>query len=102
MYRCTTSPRWSRVNCAASTRQTTKGPYLSDPISPELAKAFAQAATVNGQKVPAISWADMSLEADPQNDLFYGGETLARKIAAFRITSQGIQTVWKKTQTTTE
>jgi hypothetical protein len=77
-------------------------PYVGDPIAPELAKAFAQAATVNGQKVPAISWADMSLEADPQNGLFYGVETLARKIAAFRITNQGIQTVWKQTQTTTE
>ena len=80
----------------------TTQPYVSDPISPELAKAFSQAATVNGQKVPAISWADMSLEADPQNHRFYGVETLARKIAAFRITNQGIQTVWKKTQTTTE
>ena len=77
-------------------------PYVGDPVAPELAKAFAQAATVNGLKVPAISWADMSLEADPQNHVFYGVETLARKIAAFRITDQGIQTVWKQTQTTTE
>ncbi len=75
-------------------------PYVGDPVAPELAKAFAQAATVNGLKVPAISWADMSLEADPQNHVFYGVETLARKIAAFRITDQGIQTVWKQTQTT--
>jgi hypothetical protein len=51
---------------------------------------------------PAISWADMSLEADPENGLFYGVETLARKVAAFRITKSGIKTVWKKTQTTTE
>ena len=51
---------------------------------------------------PAVSWADMSLEADPENRLFYGVETLARKVAAFRITKSGIETVWKKTQTTTE
>ena len=44
----------------------------------------------------------MSLEADPENGLFYGVETLARKVAAFRITESGIETVWKKTQTTTE
>jgi hypothetical protein len=29
-------------------------------------------------------------------------ETLACKVAAFRITESGIETVWKKTQTTTE
>ena len=73
-------------------------PYVNDPISPELSKAFATAA--DGQQ--AISWADMSLEADPQNGLFYGVETLARKVAAFKLTSSGIETVWKKTQTTTE
>jgi hypothetical protein len=44
----------------------------------------------------------MSLEADPENGLFYGVETLARKVAAFRITGSEITTVWKKTQTTTE
>ena len=49
-----------------------------------------------------VSWADMSLEADPENGLFYGVETLARKVAAFRITESGITTVWKQTQTTTE
>lgn len=67
-------------------------PYLDDPVAPELAAIFA----------PAISWADMSLEADPENGLFYGVETLARKVAAFRITDSGITTAWKKTQTTTE
>jgi hypothetical protein len=44
----------------------------------------------------------MSLEADVENGLFYGVETLARKIAAFRLTDTGIETVWKKDQTTTE
>ena len=44
----------------------------------------------------------MSLEADPENGLFYGVETLARKVAAFKITDSGIETVWKQTQTTTE
>jgi hypothetical protein len=74
-------------------------PYVNDPIPPELAAAFATAAEGG---VPAISWAGMSLEADPENGLFYGVETLARKIAAFKLTRSGITTVWKKTQTTTE
>jgi hypothetical protein len=73
-------------------------PYANDPIPPLLAGAFKAAA--GGQ--PAISWADMSLEADPQNGLFYGVETLARKVAAFRLTTSGIKMVWEKTQTTTE
>lgn len=74
-------------------------PYLDDPIAPELAKAFA---TASPGGLPAISWAGMSLEADPENGLFYGAETVARKVAAYRMTDSGITTVWKQTQTTTE
>src|SRR5262245_60942700 len=74
-------------------------PYLDDPVAPELAKAFATASP-GGQ--PAISWAGMSLEADPENGLFYGVETLARKVAAYRMTESGITPVWKETQTTSE
>jgi hypothetical protein len=73
-------------------------PYVKDPIPPLLSKAFAKAA--GGAQ--AVSWAGMSLEADPENGLFYGVETLARKVAAFKLTSSGITTAWKKTQTTTE
>lgn len=73
-------------------------PYVDDPVAPELAKAFATAAA----GAPAVSWAGMSLEADPENGLIYGVETLARKVAAFRITDAGLETVWKKKQTTTE
>ena len=73
-------------------------PYKHDPISPRLAHAFKTAAG----GAPAISWADMSLEADPQNGLFYGVETLARKVAAFKLTPSTIKIVWEKTETTTE
>jgi hypothetical protein len=73
-------------------------PYVNDPVPPLLSKAFATAA--DGE--PAVSWAGMSLEADPQNRLIYGVETLARKVAAFKLTPSGITTVWKKNQTTTE
>lgn len=53
-------------------------PFLGDPIPPGLSAAFATAAL--GQQ--AVSWAGMSLEADAENELFYGVETLARKVAA--------------------
>jgi hypothetical protein len=88
-------------------------PFANDPIGPVLAAAFKNKAPNGGSPLcpgvdpaatdlPAVSWADMSLEADPENGLFYGVETLARKVAAFRITESGIKTVWKQTQTTTE
>jgi hypothetical protein len=88
-------------------------PFANDPVPPELAAAFANKSPNGGNplcdgvdssatNLPAVSWADMSLEADPENGLFYGVETLARTVAAFRITKSGIKTVWKKTQTTTE
>jgi hypothetical protein len=93
-------------------------PFGDDPVAPVLKEAFKTASPKtlscgpdNIPPVPlpsmfpgnqAISWADMSLEADPENGLFYGVETLARKVAAFRITKSGIENVWKKTQTTTE
>ncbi len=68
-------------------------------MAPELAAAFA---TASPGGLAAVSWAGMSLEADPEKGLFYGVETLSRKVAAFRITGSGIATVWKETQTTTE
>jgi hypothetical protein len=88
-------------------------PFANDPVAPELAAAFADKSPNGGNPLcpgvsasasglQAVSWADMSLEADPENALFYGVETLARKVAAFRITKSGIKTVWKKMQTTTE
>jgi hypothetical protein len=87
------------INQGDASKYYTLQPYKCDPVDPVLAAAFATASPGNQ---PAISWADMSLEADPENGLFYGVETLARKVAAFRIGDSGIETVWKKTQTTTE
>jgi hypothetical protein len=82
-----------------SSKYLSTQPYKDDPVDPLLAAAFA---TASPGGLPAISWADMSLEADPENGLFYGVETLARKVAAFRLCDSGIEVVWKKTQTTTE
>ena len=86
------------INQGDATKVLYRQPYVNDPIPLLLSHAFKTAAA----GAPAISWADMSLEADPQNDLFYGVETLARKVAAFKLTASGIKTVWTKTETTTE
>jgi hypothetical protein len=87
------------INQGDASKYYSRQPFKADPVAPELAAAFAKASP---GELPAISWDDMSLEADPENGLFYGVETLARKVAAFRIGDSGIETVWKKTQTTTE
>ena len=87
------------INQGDASKYYTLQPFKADPVDPVLAAAFA---TASPGMLPAISWDDMSLEADPENGLFYGVETLARKVAAFRICDSGIEIVWKKTQTTTE
>jgi hypothetical protein len=87
------------INQGDASKYYSRQPFKDDPVDPVLAAAFA---TASPGMLPAISWDDMSLEADPENGLFYGVETLARKVAAFRICDSGIETVWKKTQTTTE
>ena len=87
------------INQGDSSKYYSRQPFKDDPVAPELKLAFA---TASPGGLQAISWDDMSLEADPENGLFYGVETLARKVAAFRICDSGIETVWKKTQTTTE
>jgi hypothetical protein len=87
------------INQGDASKYYSLQPFKEDPIDPVLKAAFATASPGQQQ---AISWDDMSLEADPENGLFYGVETLARKVAAFRVCESGIEIVWKKTQTTTE
>jgi hypothetical protein len=86
------------INQSDASKMFLLQPYKNDPIPPELNKTFATAAA--GEQ--AVSWAGMSLEADAENGLFYGVETLARKIAAYKLTDSGIEMVWKQDQTTTE
>jgi hypothetical protein len=74
-------------------------PFAGDPIPPLVAAAFS---TQGPGGVPAISWAPMSVSADPENNLIYASDSLPGEIAAITITSTGLQTVWKKNQTTTE
>lgn len=61
-----------------STKRFDLQPCVDEPTDPEMTKLFAIAA----QGQPAVTWAGMSLEVDPENGLFYGVETLAREVAA--------------------
>lgn len=74
-------------------------PFAGDPIPPLVAAAFSTAGP-NG--TAAISWAPMSVSADPENNLIYASDALPGEIAAITITATGLQTVWKANQTTTE
>lgn len=74
-------------------------PFAGDPIPPLVSAAFA---TQGPGGVQAISWAPMSVSADPENNLIYASDSLPGEIAAIAITPSGLQTVWKANQTTTE
>lgn len=74
-------------------------PFAGDPIPPLVAAAFANQGPGG---VAAISWAPMSVSADPDNNLIFASDSLPGKIAAITITLSGLQTVWKANQTTTE
>lgn len=74
-------------------------PFLGDLIPPLVQFAFADQGPEGTQ---AISWAPMSLSADSENNLIFASDSLPGKIAAITITSEGLNTVWKANQTTTE
>ena len=87
------------INQGDATKQYKLQPFAGDPIPPLVAAAFADQGPGG---VPAISWAPMSVSADPENNLIYASDSLPGEIAAVTITSNGLQTVWKADQTTTE
>lgn len=74
-------------------------PFVGDPIPLLVAAAFANQGPGGSQ---AVSWAPMSVSADPDNNLIYASDSLPGQIAAISITSHGLKTVWKAKQTTTE
>ena len=80
------------INQGDATNQYSLQPFVGDPIPPIVAAAFA----------PAISWAPMSVSADPENNLIYASDAIPGEIAALTITSTGLEVVWKANQTTTE
>lgn len=66
-------------------------PFLGATLPP-IAALFA----------PNISWAPMSVSADPDNNLIYASDSIVSQIAAITITPNGLQTVWSAPQRTTE
>jgi len=87
------------INQADASIQYSLQPFAGDPIPPLVAAAFS---TAGPGGVPAISWAPMSVSADPGNNLIFASDSLPGEIAALTITSTGLQIVWKANQTTTE
>lgn len=87
------------INQSDASKQFFIQPFLGDPIPPLVAKAFSTAAKGG---VPAISWAPASVSADPDTHLIYATDSLPGKIAAIKITREGLKVVWKAKQTTTE
>lgn len=87
------------INQADASKQYRLQPFAGDWIPPAVRAAFANQGPGG---VQAISWAPMSVSADPENNLIYASDALPGEIAALTITSNGLQTVWKKNQTTTE
>lgn len=87
------------INQSDASKQYKLQPFAGDPIPPLVAAAFANQGPGG---VQAISWAPMSVSADPENNLIYASDSLPGEIAAITITSNGLQTVWKANQTTTE
>lgn len=87
------------INQADASIQYRIQPFAGDPIPPLVLQAFANQGPGG---VQAISWAPMSVSADPDNNLIYASDSLPGEIAAIAITSNGLQTVWKVNQTTTE
>lgn len=87
------------INQTDASKQFFLQPFLGDPIPPLVAEAFSTAAK-GGE--PAISWAPASVSADPDNHLIYATDSLPGKIAAIRLTPEGLEIAWKADQTTTE
>lgn len=87
------------INQGDASKQYRLQPFAGDPIPPLVEAAFS---TQGPGGVQAISWAPMSVSADPENNLIYASDSLPGEIAAITITSLGLETVWKVNQTTTE
>lgn len=87
------------INQTNASTQFKLQPFKDDKISPEIKLAFATAAA---GKTQAISWAPMSISADPEHNLIYASDSLPGRIAAIAINESGLQPIWNESQTTTE
>jgi hypothetical protein len=87
------------VNQGDASKQFTLQPFAGDPIPPLVKAAFSKQASGDTQ---AVSWNAAMVSVDPLTNLIYAMDALPGEIAAVRLSSSGLQTVWKANQTTTE
>jgi hypothetical protein len=87
------------VNQGNALNQFSIQPFLGDPV-PALVLAAYSSAAPGG--VQAISWAPASVSADPETNIVYAMDALPGEVAAIKLDSSGLNTVWKANQVTTE
>ncbi|HUO05432.1 MAG TPA: hypothetical protein VMU16_09570 [Candidatus Binataceae bacterium] len=87
------------VNQGDASNQFSMQPFAGDPIPPLVLAAFSKQGPGGTQ---AISWNAATVSADPDTNLIYAMDALPGKVAALRIGSSGLETVWTADQTTTE
>jgi hypothetical protein len=87
------------VNQGDAANQFTLQPFVGDPIPPLVKAAFSKLAPGGTQ---AVSWNAATVSTDPETNLIYAMDAVPGKVAAVRLSSSGLHTVWKADQTTTE
>jgi hypothetical protein len=87
------------VNQGDASNQFTLQPFVDDPIPPLIKAVFSRQAPGG---IQAVSWNAATVSIDPDSNLIYVMDALPGKVAAVRISSSGLQMVWKANQTTTE
>lgn len=87
------------VNQGAADDRFTVQPFAGDRIPPLVKKAYAKQGPGGTQ---AVSFIPSTLSADPDTDTIYAMDAIPGEIAAIKLTSSGLTTIWKVHQTTTE
>jgi hypothetical protein len=87
------------VNQGDASKRFTIQPFANDPIPLDVKAAYRKQAPGG---IAAVSFVPSTLSADPDTNLIYVLDALPGKIAGLRLTSSGLETAWKVSQTTTE
>ena len=87
------------VNQGDASSQFAIQPFAGDPIPPLVKAAFSNQAP---GKTQAVSWNSATVSVDPESNLIYAMDALPGEIAAVHLSSSGLQTAWKASQTTAE
>jgi len=87
------------VNQGNAANRLTVEPFTDDPIPPLVKKAYSKQGPGGTQ---AVSFIPSTLSVDPDTDIIYAMDAIPGEIAAIKLTSSGLTTIWKVHQTTTE